>query len=106
MITYPSTYGVFEEEVKTIIDYVHNCGGQVYMDGANMNAQVALTSPGGIGADVCFFISYPKFFLTSTSSSRRREMNRQTSPSFYSAMIWSYAHTTSPAFPIPSYDKL
>ena len=106
MITYPSTYGVFEEEVKTIIDYVHDCGGQVYMDGANMNAQVALTSPGGIGADVCFFISYPKFFLTSTSSSRRREINRQTSPSFCSAMIWSYTHTTSPAFLIPSYDKL
>lgn len=40
MITYPSTYGVFEEEVKTIIDVVHGYGGQVYMDGANMNAQV------------------------------------------------------------------
>lgn len=53
MITYPSTYGKFEEEIKTIIDYVHERGGQVYMDGANMNAQVCVTSPGTIGADVC-----------------------------------------------------
>ena len=49
MVTYPSTYGVFEEEIKTIIDCVHSHGGQVYIDGANMNAQVALTSPGSIG---------------------------------------------------------
>lgn len=53
MITYPSTHGVFESGIKEIIDIVHNCGGQVYMDGANMNAQVGLTSPGTIGADVC-----------------------------------------------------
>ena len=46
MLTYPSTYGVFEEEVKNIVDLIHSYGGQVYMDGANMNAQVALTSPG------------------------------------------------------------
>lgn len=49
MITYPSTYGKFEEGIKEIIDIVHSNGGQVYMDGANMNAQVALTSPGFIG---------------------------------------------------------
>ena len=53
MITYPSTHGVFEEEIKTITNIVHENGGQVYMDGANMNAQVGLTSPGLIGADVC-----------------------------------------------------
>ncbi|MEP2509814.1 MAG: aminomethyl-transferring glycine dehydrogenase, partial [Reichenbachiella sp.] len=53
MITYPSTHGVFEESVIEICDVIHQNGGQVYMDGANMNAQVGLTSPGHIGADVC-----------------------------------------------------
>ena len=53
MVTYPSTHGVFEEAIREIIDIVHSHGGQVYMDGANMNAQVGLTSPGFIGADVC-----------------------------------------------------
>ena len=53
MITYPSTHGIFEESIKEIIDVIHHFGGQVYMDGANMNAQVGLTSPGYIGADVC-----------------------------------------------------
>ena len=46
MVTYPSTFGVFEEKIVEIIDMVHEAGGQVYMDGANMNAQVGLTSPG------------------------------------------------------------
>merc|ERR1712146_314261 len=63
MVTYPSTYGVFEEEVKTIIDMVHDAGGQVYMDGANMNAQVALTSPGFIGADVCHLNLHKTFCI-------------------------------------------
>lgn len=53
MITYPSTHGVFESSVREIIDAVHEADGQVYMDGANMNAQVGLTNPGFIGADVC-----------------------------------------------------
>ena len=53
MITYPSTHGVFEEGVREICDVVHAHGGQVYLDGANMNAQVGLTSPAAIGADVC-----------------------------------------------------
>jgi glycine dehydrogenase len=53
MVTYPSTHGVFEEEIKEICSIVHQSGGQVYMDGANLNAQVGLTSPGVIGADVC-----------------------------------------------------
>lgn len=53
MITYPSTHGIFEEGIKEIIKIIHDNGGQVYMDGANMNAQVGLTSPGFIGADVC-----------------------------------------------------
>jgi len=53
MITYPSTHGVFEENILEMVKIVHDCGGQVYMDGANMNAQVGLTSPGFIGADVC-----------------------------------------------------
>merc|ERR1719453_2002459 len=63
MVTYPSTYGVFEEEIKTICDKVHECGGQVYMDGANMNAQVALTSPGFIGADVCHLNLHKTFCI-------------------------------------------
>lgn len=53
MVTYPSTHGVFEEGITEVIRLVHENGGQVYMDGANMNAQVGLTSPGYIGADVC-----------------------------------------------------
>jgi len=53
MITYPSTHGVFEENVKHITEVIHRCGGQVYMDGANMNAQVGLTNPAFLGADVC-----------------------------------------------------
>lgn len=53
MVTYPSTHGVFEESIKDVISIVHDNGGQIYMDGANMNAQVGLTSPGFIGADVC-----------------------------------------------------
>jgi glycine dehydrogenase len=52
MVTYPSTHGVFEEGIKEICDIVHRFGGQVYMDGANLNAQLGLTSPGLIGADV------------------------------------------------------
>src|SRR5665213_898538 len=53
MVTYPSTHGVFEETIREICEIIHAHGGQVYMDGANMNAQVGLTSPGFIGADVC-----------------------------------------------------
>jgi glycine dehydrogenase len=53
MITYPSTHGIFEADIKEMCDIVHACGGQLYMDGANMNAQVGLTNPGMIGADVC-----------------------------------------------------
>ncbi|PVU91218.1 hypothetical protein BB561_004503 [Smittium simulii] len=53
MITYPSTYGVFEERIEEMISIVHKNGGQVYIDGANLNAQIGFTSPGKIGADVC-----------------------------------------------------
>lgn len=53
MITYPSTHGIFEVDIKEMCNIVHACGGQLYMDGANMNAQVGLTNPGTIGADVC-----------------------------------------------------
>lgn len=63
MITYPSTYGIFEEQVKEICDIVHQYGGQVYMDGANMNAQVGLTSPGIIGADVCHLNLHKTFAI-------------------------------------------
>jgi len=63
MITYPSTYGVYEETVKEITDIVHQHGGQVYMDGANMNAQVGLTAPGLIGADVCHLNLHKTFSI-------------------------------------------
>lgn len=63
MITYPSTHGVFEESVKEICSIVHANGGQVYMDGANMNAQVGLTSPGEIGADVCHLNLHKTFCI-------------------------------------------
>ncbi|MEY3947986.1 MAG: aminomethyl-transferring glycine dehydrogenase [Bacteroidota bacterium] len=63
MITYPSTYGVYEETVKEITSVVHQHGGQVYMDGANMNAQVGLTAPGLIGADVCHLNLHKTFAI-------------------------------------------
>jgi len=63
MITYPSTYGVYEETVKEITEIVHQHGGQVYMDGANMNAQVGLTAPGLIGADVCHLNLHKTFAI-------------------------------------------
>jgi glycine dehydrogenase len=63
MITYPSTYGVYEETVKEINEIVHQHGGQVYMDGANMNAQVGLTAPGLIGADVCHLNLHKTFAI-------------------------------------------
>jgi glycine dehydrogenase len=63
MITYPSTHGVFEENIREIIDVVHAHGGLVYMDGANMNAQVGLTSPAGIGADVCHLNLHKTFAI-------------------------------------------
>jgi glycine dehydrogenase len=63
MITYPSTFGVFEPEVKAVCDVVHQHGGQVYMDGANMNAQIGLCSPGEIGADVCHLNLHKTFCI-------------------------------------------
>ncbi len=63
MITYPSTHGVFEEEIQEICSIIHNNGGQVYMDGANMNAQVGLTSPAMIGADVCHLNLHKTFSI-------------------------------------------
>jgi glycine dehydrogenase len=63
MITYPSTHGVFEANIKDITAKVHACGGQVYMDGANMNAQVGLTSPAQIGADVCHLNLHKTFAI-------------------------------------------
>ena len=63
MITYPSTHGVFEANIKDINGKIHECGGQVYMDGANMNAQVGLTSPAEIGADVCHLNLHKTFAI-------------------------------------------
>lgn len=63
MITYPSTHGVFETAIRDIVQAVHEVGGQVYMDGANMNAQVGLTSPANIGADVCHLNLHKTFCI-------------------------------------------
>ncbi|KAI0017928.1 glycine dehydrogenase [Xylariomycetidae sp. FL0641] len=63
MITYPSTFGVFEPEIKQVCEVVHAHGGQVYMDGANMNAQIGLCSPGQIGADVCHLNLHKTFCI-------------------------------------------
>ena len=63
MITYPSTHGVFEDDIREICQIVHEHGGQVYMDGANMNAQVGLTSPASIGADVCHLNLHKTFAI-------------------------------------------
>ncbi len=63
MVTYPSTHGVFEESIKEICTLIHDNGGLVYMDGANMNAQVGLTSPGDIGADVCHLNLHKTFAI-------------------------------------------
>ncbi len=63
MVTYPSTHGVFEDAIIEICDIIHQNGGQVYMDGANMNAQVGLTSPGIIGADVCHLNLHKTFCI-------------------------------------------
>jgi glycine dehydrogenase len=63
MVTYPSTHGVFEEAIRDVCDIVHEHGGQVYLDGANMNAQVGLTSPAAIGADVCHLNLHKTFSI-------------------------------------------
>jgi glycine dehydrogenase len=63
MVTYPSTHGVFETTIKEVCNLIHQYGGQVYMDGANMNAQVGLTSPGAIGADVCHLNLHKTFAI-------------------------------------------
>ena len=63
MVTYPSTHGVYESEIKEITQIIHDNGGQVYMDGANMNAQVGLTNPGKIGADVCHLNLHKTFAI-------------------------------------------
>jgi glycine dehydrogenase len=63
MVTYPSTHGVFEEGINEITSIIHENGGQVYMDGANMNAQVGLTNPGNIGADVCHLNLHKTFAI-------------------------------------------
>jgi glycine dehydrogenase len=63
MVTYPSTHGVFEESIQDVCSIVHEHGGQVYMDGANMNAQVGLTSPAAIGADVCHINLHKTFSI-------------------------------------------
>ena len=63
MITYPSTHGVYEKGILEITETIHKHGGQVYMDGANMNAQVGITSPGNIGADVCHLNLHKTFSI-------------------------------------------
>ncbi len=84
MVTYPSTHGVFESAIKDICAIVHAHGGQVYMDGANMNAQVGLTSPGEIGADVCHLNLHKTFCIPHGAADRAsgRSGSRRTWPPF------------------------
>ena len=63
MVTYPSTHGVFESAIREMAALIHQYGGQVYMDGANMNAQVGLTNPAAIGADVCHLNLHKTFAI-------------------------------------------
>src|SRR3546814_7715429 len=70
MVTYPSTHGVFEENIIEICEIIHRYGGQVYMDGANMNAQVGLTSPAIIGSDVCHLNLHKTFCIPDRKSTR------------------------------------
>ena len=63
MITYPSTHGIFEMQIRKMCAIIHQYGGQVYMDGANMNAQVGITSPGFIGADICHLNLHKTFAM-------------------------------------------
>ena len=63
MVTYPSTHGVFEEHIVEVCEIIHANGGQVYMDGANMNAMVGLCRPGDIGADVCHLNLHKTFCI-------------------------------------------
>lgn len=63
MVTYPSTHGIYEDTIRESIDIIHKYGGQVYMDGANMNAQVGLTSPGFLNADVCHLNLHKTFCI-------------------------------------------
>jgi len=89
MVTYPSTFGVFEERIKDACDAIHEAGGQVYMDGANMNAQVGLTSPGLIGADVCHLNLHKTFCIPHGGGGPGMYLG-PTSPSFsnlYSMLI-------------------
>jgi glycine dehydrogenase len=63
MVTYPSTFGIFDDDIKEVCDLIHENGGQVYMDGANMNAQTGWTSPGFLGADVCHLNLHKTFSI-------------------------------------------
>lgn len=72
MITYPSTHGIFEAEIKEIVDTIHKFGGKVFMDGANMNGQIGLTNPGFIGADICHLNLHKSFAMPHRRWSRCR----------------------------------
>lgn len=80
MVTYPSTHGVYEETIREVCEVVHQFGGQVYLDGANMNAQVGITSPGFIGADVSH-LNLHKTFCIPHGGSGQAWMNRRESAS-------------------------
>lgn len=68
MVTYPSTHGVYEEEIRTICQIIHNNGGQVYMDGANMNAMVGVSRPGDIGSDVSHLNLHKTFAIPTVAA--------------------------------------
>ncbi|KAI1104520.1 glycine dehydrogenase [Jackrogersella minutella] len=108
MITYPSTFGVFEPEVKKVCNIVHKHGGLVYMDGANMNAQIGLCSPGEIGADVCHLNLHKTFCIPHggggpgvgpicAKSHLARFLPRDPNPSVLPTKLGAYGHAVSSA---------
>jgi selenocysteine lyase/cysteine desulfurase len=86
MLTYPSTHGVFEADVRRICQIVHTHGGQVYMDGANMNAQVGLCRPGDIGADVCHLNLHKTFCIPHGGGGLAWDHRRRPSPGLLSPL--------------------
>ena len=102
MVTYPSTHGVFESRIREIVDIVHDNGGQVYMDGANMNAQVGLTNPGYIGADVCHLNLHKTFAIPHGGGGRAsdRSASRSIWPNSCRAIRWSKRAAKTESLPL------
>ncbi len=105
MVTYPSTHGVFESGIKEITALIHEFGGQVYMDGANMNAQVGLTNPATIGADVCH-LNLHKDICNSTRRWWSWSWTNLRSGTFSPFLTFQPINTTGGALLLPPYPLL